>query len=87
MMLKTASFNLTECKHRFHCDLAECTNIQPFSNPSQTVGKTLDMLSRSSLAIPLSKIKIIQCRIFLKLQNKGFKLIKYFVYSTIILIN
>lgn len=60
MILKTASFNLTECKHRFHCDLAECTNIQPFSNPSQTVGKTLDILSRSSLAIPLSKIEIIQ---------------------------
>lgn len=43
MILKTASFNLTECKHRFHCDLAECTNIQPFSNPNQTVGKTLDI--------------------------------------------
>lgn len=59
MILKTASFNFTECKHRFHCDFAECTNIQPFSNPNQTVGKTLDILSRSSLAIPLSKTQII----------------------------
>jgi len=56
MILKTASFNLTECKHRFHCDLAECTNIQPFSNPNQTVGKTLDISFGSSLAITLSKI-------------------------------
>lgn len=56
MILKTASFNLTECKHRLHCDLAECTNIQPFSNPNQTVGRILDILSISSLAIPLSKI-------------------------------
>lgn len=54
MILKTASFNLTECRHRFHCDLAECTNIQPFSNPNQTVGKILVILSRSSVAIPLS---------------------------------
>lgn len=56
MILNTASFNFTECKHRLHCDLAECTNIQPFSNPNQTVGKTLDILSRSSFAIPFSKI-------------------------------
>lgn len=56
MILNTASFNFTECKHCLHCDLAECTNIQPFSNPNQTVGKTLDILSRSSLAIPFSKI-------------------------------
>lgn len=54
MILKTASFNLTECRHRFHCDLAECTNIQPFSNPNQTVGKILVILSKSSLAISLS---------------------------------
>lgn len=64
MILKTASFNLTECKHCLHCDLAECTNIQPFSNPNHTVGKTLDILSRSSLAIPLSKIKYKQCKQF-----------------------
>lgn len=56
MILKTASFNLTECKHFFQCDLAECTNMQPFSNPNQTVGRTLDILSRSSLATPISKI-------------------------------
>lgn len=56
IILNTASFNFTECKHRLHWDLAECTNIQPFSNPNQTVGKTLDILSRSSLAISFSKI-------------------------------
>lgn len=58
MILKTASFSLTECKHFFHCDFAEWTNIQPFSNPNQTVGKILDILSRSSLAIPISKINV-----------------------------
>lgn len=55
MILKTASFNLTECKHCFHWDLAECTNIQPFSNPNQIVGKTL--LSTFSEATPVSMIK------------------------------
>jgi len=73
MILKTASFNLTECKHRFHCDLAEWTNIQPFSNPNQTVGEILDISSRSSLAITLSKINN-QYKLY-KLNYEIFKII------------
>lgn len=68
-ILRTESFSLIECKHRFQCETAEWTKMHPFWAPSHIVGSMLDDFSNSSMVTSLSEnfdLEILLLRVKLK---------------------